>query len=250
MSEKDPQQEGLPVNPVPVVLTYATPAPSGTGGMTIVGRFGSIEEAEITSSELASLGIPSWVLNKNQFGLGFPYAVLVDVELHVRQEDADRATELLKQAKSDDWEPAESSDIIPAPTDSDGHPIPLAVVATFDSVRQLREAQTLLASSRISAYLPPLVPRGDRPTGSGNRFILRVAEEDFPRAQAVLKTDDAEDSDPDDLHCPRCGAWRVYPVSHFWQGLAAMVGLAPRPLEQVDCLACKYRGPKIEFEPK
>ena len=114
----------------------------------------------------------------------------------------------------------------------------------------MREAQTLLASARVNAFLPPIIPRGDRPAGEGKRFILRVAEDDLPRAQSLLTHENPQDNDPEDLHCPKCGSWRVYPVSHFWQGMATTVGLAPKPLAEVDCLVCRYRGPKSEFETK
>jgi hypothetical protein len=244
-----PEQEE-PESPPPVpVLSYQTPGTSGS--MVRVGRYANSEEAELRASALAEEGIPSQVFNANVNSLGIPYAGFADVELHVRQEDAQRAAEVLaRDAAENDLEPQEPSPSDPPPTDEDGNLLNLVPVVAFDSVRLMRDAQTILSSARIRTYPPTLVPRGDRPPGEGARFILRVADDDLDRARNVLAEADADaasDEDDDAGRCPRCRSWRVFPVSQFWKGLAATFGFGPEPQPLMECLACKYVGPKEEF---
>jgi hypothetical protein len=241
------QEEPEP-RPVVPVLSYQTPGATGT--MVRVGSYANSEEAELRASALAEEGIPSQVFNANVNSLGIPYAGFADVELHVRQDDAQRAAELLaRDAAADDLEPQDPSPTDPPPTDEAGNPLNLVPLVAFDSVRLMRDAQTILSSARIRSYAPTLVPRGDRPPGQGARFILRVAADDLDRARHVLTEADADAASDDENQgrCPRCRSWRVYPVSQFWKGLAAMVGMGPEPQPLMECLACKYIGPKEEF---
>src|SRR6202035_2498259 len=46
-----------------------------------------------------------------------------------------------------------------------GQPLPLVPAAAYESLRLLREAQTILAAARLRSFLPTLVPRGERPAG-------------------------------------------------------------------------------------
>jgi hypothetical protein len=119
----------------------------------------------------------------------------------------------------------------------------LAIVGTYDSFREMRDAQTVLASGRIRAFVPPMAPRGDRPAGVGKRFILRVAEADLNRAKALL-ADEAQD-DSDEPRCPKCGSWRILQPQSIMGDLAALVGLGHE--RQFECLACHYRAKSSEF---
>jgi hypothetical protein len=229
-------------NPVPP-LDYATP---NRGGMVLLARFGTSDEAELHAAELEAEGIPTQILNSHVNALGIPYSGLSDVELHVRAGDVGRADELLKHAGGEDLEPAPEGGLAEPAVDESENPIPIAPLASFESVRLLREAQTLLASARLHAYMPKLVPRGDRPPGVGKRFLLAVAEDDLERAQLLLRQ--AESDAAEELpRCPKCASWRVFPVSHLLQSLAATFGLAPKPAEELECLACRHRGPSAEF---
>jgi hypothetical protein len=241
------QEEPEPRPAVPV-LSYQTPG--AIGAMVRVGRYANSEEAELRASALAAEGIPSQVLNANVNSLGIPYAGFADVELHVRQEDARRAAEVLAcDAAEDDLEPQEPSPTDPTLTDDDGNELHLIPLVAFDSVRLMRDAQTVLSSARIRTYPPALAPRGARPPGQGARFILRVAEDDLERARRVLTEADADaaSEDENEGRCPRCRSWRIFPVSQFWKAVAAMVGMGPKPQPLMECLACKYVGPKEEF---
>jgi hypothetical protein len=239
------QEQSEPSPAVPV-LSYQTPG--AIGAMVRVRRFANSGEAELRASALAAEGIPSQVFNANASSLGYPG--FVDVELHVRQEDAQRALEVLaRDAAEDDLEPQEPSPADPSPTDDNGNAVNLVPLVAFDSVRLMRDAQTILSSARIRTYPPALAPRGDRPPGQGARYILRVAEDDLERARHVLTEADADaaSEDENEGRCPRCRSWRVFPVSQFWKSLAAMVGVGPKPQPLMECLACKYVGPKEEF---
>jgi hypothetical protein len=241
-------QDELEPRPAVPVLSYQTPGASGA--MVRVGSYGNNEEAELRASALAAEGIPSRVFNGNVNSLGIPYAGFADVELHVRQEDAQRAAEVLaRDAAEDDLEPQELSPADSPPTDDDGNALNLVPLVAFDSVRLMRDAQTILSSARIRSYPPTLVRRGDRPPGQGARFILSVAEDDLERARRVLEEADADAASEDENggRCPRCRSWRVFPVSQFWKGLAAMVGMGPTPQPLMECLACKHVGTKEEF---
>jgi hypothetical protein len=158
-----------------------------------------------------------------------------------------RAVDILTSTTSDDVEPAENPDDAPPPVDAQGRSLRLVPAVAFDSVRLMRDAQTVLSSARILSFLPALVPRGDRPPGQGKRFVLRVCQEDLERAKAVLEEVESE-ADDEEPRCPRCKSWRVFPVSQFWKGLSAMVGLGPKPEDQLECLACHHRGLRADFD--
>lgn len=212
----------------------------------MLARFGTNEEAEMHAAELDAQGIGVQILNAHVNALGIPYSGLSDVELHVRAGDAARAAQVLKHAGGEDLEPAPEGGLAEPAVDEQGHPVPVVPLAAFESVRLLREAQTVLASARLSSYPPKLVPRGDRPPGIGKRFQLAVAEDDLERAQFLLRQ--AESDAAEELpRCPKCASWRVYPVGHLLQSLVATFGLGPKPAEELECLACHHRGPAAEF---
>lgn len=224
-------------------LDYATP---GLNRRMIVkfAEYGLPEQAELDASVLRREGIPAQVFGAHAGSLGFFYQGFNSVELHVRCEDVERATQTLARLKSEDLEPADDSpDVTPA-VDDFGQP--LVIAAAFDNVRALRDAQAILASAHISSVLPVLAPRGDRPPGIGKRFVLRVADPDAERARHLL-CDDADDrAEP---RCPRCASWRTYSIVPFWKSLAAMFHLTDKPRKEVECLACHHTGPEAEFRP-
>src|SRR5437660_3369335 len=107
MSEDRAEQESIPeAKAASPVLSYATPG--GPAKLVAVGSYGSADEAEIMAAELAGEGIRSRVLNGHVNSLGIPYAGMVEVELHVNEEDAPRDVEILRRATSHEWEPAEN----------------------------------------------------------------------------------------------------------------------------------------------
>lgn len=225
-------------------LSYAGPT-TGPGRTVTVGRYANSMEAAMHVSRLESEGITCITANSNVSNLGIPYSGFTTVDVQVDSVDAARALEIL-QTNPDELEPAEGSDV-PAALDENGQPLTLVEAGRYESVQQLRSAETVLASSRVRTFAPILVNRGSRPRGTGRRFVLRVAEDDLERAQSLLKKAEADDADDDDPRCPECDPWRVYPVGAFWQSLGAMFGLARPPQKQIECLACRHRGTPEEF---
>ncbi len=246
----EPAQDNPPLarmaEPDVPVLSYSPVLP---GGMVTVGRYGNPLQASLPAAELAAEGILNCVLNGNVNSLGIPYAGLSEVELQVLEKDAERAREVLDRINADDLEPGPEPAHAVAPHDDQGVPLKLEMVAAFDHLRGMRDAQTLLASARIVSYPPPLIRRGDAPPGEGNRFLLRVAADDVERARLLLRDNKSEaDADEEaDLRCPKCGSWRTYPISHSIKSLLAAVGLAVHPVTETECLACKHRGPTSDF---
>ncbi len=225
MDETAPNDPPLPT-PVPVVpvLSYLSSIP---GSAVTVGRYASAVEAALPSAELTAEGIHNNVHNANTNALGLYFSGFSVVELQVHEADAARAREILDRINADDLEPAALE--LDPPLDEQGKPIALGVAGAFESVRDLGDAQTVLASAGIQAFPPPLVRRGEAPPGEGKRFLLRVLEEDRERAQTLLTQSEAEvEEDDDDLHCPQCGSWRTYPVSNFFGNLLSFLHLAPR----------------------
>ena len=198
------------------------------------------------ANRLEAEGITCITVNSNVSNLGIPYSGFTTVDVQVHEEDAERAIEIL-QTSPDELEPAEESDDASTALDEEGRPLKLIEAGRYESVRHLRAAQTVLASSRVRAFPPTLVKRGDRPAGAGARFVMRVCEQDLELAQTLLNKAKAEDEADDDPRCPKCDSWRVYPVGFFWQSVAAMFGIAKHPQKQIECLVCRHRGPPAEF---
>lgn len=213
--------------------------------MVRLTSFGNESEAEMRAAELIAEGIQAQIFNKNVNSLGMPYSGFSMVEIHVLPEDVERATAVLALATSDDLEPVADADTAPV-TDDEGHALALAPAATFESVRMMREAQTILAAGRVRSHLPIMVPRGDRPPGEGKRFILRVSENDLAKARQLLDARE-EDGDEEECRCPQCHAWRVIPVPQVWKNFVALITFTSAPEERMECLACKHQGLKADF---
>jgi hypothetical protein len=234
-------------NAVPV-LSYATPQ-AAPGRTVTAATCANAAEAELVANELAAAGIPAQVIDQHTEMLG-PYVGGASVKVVVLEADAARAAEVLRHSTSDELEPAEEPADAPPLLDEDGGPLRPEEAARFDSPRLLRDAATTLAAARIRAFLPTLVPRGDRPPGVGKRFILRVREEDLDRARKVLAEAEEEAADEGEPRCPKCRSWRVYKIgAGFWKGLRAVFGLGCKQdrVEGFECLACGHRGPSAEF---
>jgi hypothetical protein len=230
------------------VLGYADSDLAREGDLVTIGHYFNNTQAAVELSALEAAGIPCVLQNQNVGGLGW-YSVAVPVELQVRRGDVTRAGEVLKAAISEDLEPADED---PSKETADPESPHTVVIAAFETVRAMRDAAVLLESARVPALLPNLVPRGDRPIGQGKRFILRVAEENAERAEQVLRQaaedEDEEDGDNDEPRCPKCGSWRTFPVPTFLRTILYAFRMGEKPgRDEVDCLACKYRGPRREF---
>ena len=248
----DPSHEDDPSPPAPgprpflPVLGYATPGFGVEGKTVVVARCGNSGEAEILANELDAAGIPAQVIDHNTEVLG-PYAGGADVKVVVMEADAARAAEVLRHGTSVELEPADDSIDAPPPLDEHGQPLRLEVAARFESPRLLREAATVLASARVQAFLPTLVPRGDRSPGAGKRFLLRVREDEVERARRVLREAEEEAGDEEEARCPACRSWRVHKTGGgMLSGLARLLG--GRGVEAgFECLACGHRGTVEEF---
>lgn len=224
----------------PPVLPYQR---QPTAPAVTVRKFYDAVEAQLYANVLEAAGIEYSLLNMNTNTLG-AYSAFSQVELQVRDEDAAEARAVLDGLQLDpvDVEPEadpgpEAS--IPDPA-GDGELVPAAAYAT---PRELYDAAGALGGARIECFLPVLVPRGDRPKGAGNRFVVRVRAGDVSRAREVLAGEAApEGRDDDEPRCPSCGSWRTYAVPSPWPGLANfLLGRAPEQPRQTECLRCHHR---------
>ena len=235
MSESQPS----PSAPRPqLVLSYQ--APILTSPVTVRSCFDAME-AQLCGNVLAAQGIDYYIMNQNTNTLG-PYSGFSRVEVQVREEDARQASELLARFQADplDVEPQEPDGPEQAVSDPSGK-WTLAVAAAYETPRELFDAAATLGASRIDSFLPALVPRGDRPRGSGKRFLLRVRDDDLERAKDILAQSIAEDDD-DEPRCPACGSWRVAPASRPWPGLMKfLLGAGNRGAKEMECLRCRHR---------
>lgn len=202
---------------------------------------GNPSEAELFSAVLATEDIPSQVFGANTSAVDWFYQMFNDVDLIVMEADVDRARQVLAAAKTDAVEPAQEPAEAPPPKDEQGNP--LVPVDGYERVADLRDAQVILASSQIDSYGPRLVLRGEKPAGTGKRFVLRVAENDLERAREIL----AEEADEDDgePRCPKCGSWQVVERKGVLGSLASLVGAEGR--SWYECHSCHYRGHAGEF---
>jgi hypothetical protein len=242
--DDSPPNKSRSVDSPPILACQSTALRPGKA--VTVGEYPDAAYASIDSGRLSAEGIDNHVLNANVNGLGIPYRGWTSVELQVHEADADRAREILR-ADMDDMEPAADFDETPT-LDDEGKPLNLVVAAAFESVREMREAITVLASARIRGIGPKLVKRGDAPAGEGKRFVLRVDESDLERAQSLIEQARADSDEEDEPRCPKCNSWRVYPASRTMKIILAFFGMGKWPPVETECLACKYRAAPEEFE--
>lgn len=201
-------------------------------------------EAQLCGNELGAHGIDYYILNQNVNSLGWPYSGFSDVEVQVREQDAELARQLLSRFEGNplDVEPDEGAATLEPIPDPGGEGV-LVTAAAFDNPRALYDAAATLGAARIESFLPALVARGDRPKGQGKRFVLRVREADLDRAIDVLSDAEAErDEEDGEPRCPACGSWRVAPAPRPWPGLLAfLLGDARPGPQELECLRCKHR---------
>ena len=186
------------------------------------------------------------MLNSHVNGLGAAYSVMSDVELHVHENDADAAREILARPM-DDLEPVEVDAPDAAPVLGDeGGVIHLVAVGAFATLRDFRDATAVLASS-TSGFIPQcFARRGDRPPGEGKRFVLKVGQADRDHAKPAAEAH-AEAEATDEPRCPKCNSWRVEPVSQIWAGIKSFWGIGPRLEKRMECLACRHQASPGEF---
>ena len=183
-------------------------------------------------------------------GLGAAYSVMSDVELHVHENDADAAREILARPM-DDLEPVEDDAPDAAPVLGDqGGVIHLVAVGAFATLRDFRDATAVLASARHFRFYPPMLrppQSGHSPPGEGKRFVLKVGQADRDHAEALLREAHAEAEATDEPRCPKCNSWRVEPVSQIWAGIKSFWGIGPRLEKRMECLACRHQASPGEF---
>ena len=224
-----------------VVLPYQGPLP--TSAVTVRTFYNAIE-AQIFANELAAHGVEYFLANENANTFLGWYSGFTQVELQVRKEDAAAADELLGRLQlkdPTDVEPLDESDPNEPIADPAGGQM-LVTVAAYDDPRKLYDAAAALGAARVESYMPTLLPRGNRPRGTGRRFALRVRESDRQRAAEVLEQAKEQETADNEPRCPRCGSWQVHVAPAPWPGLIKFLlgGASARP-RQLECLRCHHR---------
>jgi hypothetical protein len=238
----DPDHENTS-DPVPLarrtVLPYQGILP--TKAVT-VHKFYDAFEAQLYANELAAHGIDYYLLNQNANVLG-PYAPSSLLELQVREQDVAETRAVLSRfhVNPAEVEPAGDSDptrSIPDPA-GEGR---LVSAAAYDTPRRLFDAAATLGAARVECFLPLLVPRGDRPPGQGNRFVLWVREADAEPARETLARADSEQANDQEPRCPKCGSYRVDLAPPPWPGLLKfLLGARPDAPRHMQCFRCGER---------
>jgi hypothetical protein len=199
-------------------------------------------EAQLYANELAAHGIDYYLMNQNANVLG-AWGGSSQVELQVREDDLPIARQAIAQFQVNplEVEPAEDSDPSRSIPDPAGAGL-LVSAAAYDNPRRLFDAASTLGAARVECFLPLLVPRGDRPAGEGNRFVLWVRENDAERARETLARADADDAAGDEPRCPKCGSYRVDLALAPWPGLIKFLfgRRSDRPRE-MQCFRCHER---------
>lgn len=236
MSKEPPQSGDVPLA-ARLVLPYQRVIARGVQAVT-VRKFYDPMEAQLFANELAAHGIEYHLLNQNTSTLG-PYSGFSQVELQVRREDAKAASELLDRLQLDpsDVEPEHDSDPTVPIADPAG-PGMLVAAASYDNPRHLHDAAAALGAAHVDSFLPLLVARGDRPKGTGKRFVIRVREADLERARAILHENETTDDEP---RCPYCGSWRVYTHPPRQGLINFLLGRIPDQPPRLECLRCHRR---------
>jgi hypothetical protein len=240
-----PDPDARPVSPPradpPPVLGYQGPR---SGKTARVATCADAAEGHVLAGELAGYGIPAAVLNENTSALG-AWGGNAVVKVEVALEDAERAFEIINRLRSgDDLEPDEDPDDGSAgfATDEHGRCDPLAVVAEYDTAREMYDCAATLGSVRIEAFLPNVVRRPEGAVPSGRKFVVRVLEEDLGRAQRILGEAQSEAEEDDEPRCSACGSWHVgNRVNGLLARMARWLGGrndSPDPPGQWQCYRC------------
>jgi len=224
----------------PPILSYQRNAFSP---LVTVRTFYSALDAQLFANQLDAAGIRCALANQNTNTLG-PYAAFSQVELQVQQEDLDEAREILSHfdASSTDVEPEQDVDPT-APVPDPAGEGNLVTAGAFDTSSEMFDTAAALGAAHIECFLPVLVPRGDRPRGTGKRFVVRVRESELERAKYILeKNAEDSDEDSDDPPCPECGSWRTYAMPSAKKGfLNLLFSAEPGESGELECLRCHHR---------
>ena len=236
-------QPEKPSNSIPLARRTVLPYQGLLASNAVtVRRFYDSFEAQLYANGLAAQGIDYYLMNQNANVLG-AWGGSSQVELQVREEDLPIAQQALAQFHVNplEVEPAEDSD--------PSQPIPdpsgvgrLVSAAAYDNPRRAFDAASTLGAARVECFLPLLVPRGDRPPGEGNRFVLWVREADGERARHILAQADAEQAAGDEPRCPTCGSYRVELAPAPWPGIVNfLLGRRSEVPRQMQCFRCRGR---------
>jgi hypothetical protein len=228
------------------ILSYAGPE-TRPESVTIY-RTSDLAEAQLLAGELVAEGINCSVSHTLTAALG-AWGGSAKVLIEVAKPDAERAAEILRLRNlGDDLEPAADDD--DQSTDEESGE-PLVIASAYDNASRMRDAVTTLGSANVRAYTPRLVPRGDRPRGEGNRFVVRVRQSDLERAGEVLGENDEDASDADtkargdvdEPRCPKCSSWRVHRESPMSAQFLRFIRLRSDDArsDPLVCLACGHR---------
>jgi hypothetical protein len=229
-------------SPIPLarraVLPYQAALPTSA---KTVRKFNDVYEAQLFANQLAAHGIDYYLMNRNTNILG-AYSGFSLVELQVREQDAIQAEAVLSQFQINplEIEPAEETDATQPISDPAGEGM-LVAAAAFDNPRSLYDAAATLGAAHIESFLPMLVARGDRPAGTGNRFVLRVREGDGERATELLARAAEEEAEDGEPRCPRCGSYRIVAVPQFWRDVMRFIRGDGDRSSQMQCLRCQNR---------
>jgi hypothetical protein len=194
---------------------------------------------------LEAEGIESHVFNENTQALGMHFSGFTQAQIHVPSRDATRAAAIVRQLIDDPdaVEPADEDPLLPPTRGEDG--AELVVVGRYDHPRSLQEAAAVLGSARINPYLPRLLARGERPVGTGDRFLLRAEADDADRARSLLE-DAREEAEEDArernlVRCPKCNRLTGERIPRLWQVMVALVTLRAFPKPEAHCGPCRHR---------
>jgi len=227
-----------PARPRPVVLPYQRVTIQAP---VTVRKFYSALEAQLYANELADHDIEYSIVNQNAATTLGWYSGFAQVELQVHAEDAPEARQLLARlnVNSSDVEPADNADPQAPIPDPQGDGM-LVTAAAYDDPGALYDAAATLGAAYIESFLPVLVPRGDRPRGSGNRFVIRVRQPDLERAREALRQEPrALDDEP---RCPACGSWQTFELPAPWPGIwNFLLGRKLNNERRLECLRCHHR---------
>jgi hypothetical protein len=215
-----------------------TDPPQPKPGLVKIAAYSRYEDAELDAAELRAGGFAPNVFGANYSALNPLHKGWHDVELFVPEAQAEKALDFLKKTAAKTPDPPEDTEESQGDVDDKGQP--LVEVGEFDDVRELRGAETLLASAGIVAFLA-------RRDGQTQQFVVRVADEDVDTALELLADEASEDAD--EPQCPKCGSWRIHEVTNFLAEIASAFG-GKRNVKSMECLSCNYRALVEEFSPE
>ncbi len=228
----------VPENKPDHVLSYLTPL---SGKIVTLTAVSSEAAAALIADALSDGGIRSLIINSHTNSLGVPYSGFAAIKVQVQEHDAEAAKQIVSALGrfADDLEPAENTS--PVALDASGMEVETQVAEAFAHARLLFDAAAALEAAHIPHFMPNLVPRGARPVGTGNRFLLRVGPDDLPRARAILREVEADEKE--EPHCPRCYSWRVIEASDWMSNLLRLISFRPILGPHLECTQCGHRWP-------